>query len=56
MKKNPTAIEDYSIVNETFPSQDIIQNSIGIQLLNRDNEKVDTVRFNIVYTPNKLST
>lgn len=56
MKKNPTAIEDYTIVNETTTNQDFIQNSIGIQLLKRDNEKSDIVRFNIVYTPTKFIT
>lgn len=56
MKKNPTAIEDYKIVNETNSNQDHIQNSIGIQLLKRDNEKTDIIRFNIIYTPKKFLT
>lgn len=57
MKKTPTAIEDYTIVSETAEAnQDSIQNSIGIQLLKRDNEKTDIVRFNIVYTPKKFLT
>ncbi len=56
MKKNPTAIEDYTIINETNSNQDSIQNSIGIQLLKRDNEKTDIIRFNIVYTPTKFIT
>jgi hypothetical protein len=54
VKKNPTAIEDYTIINETTSNQDFIQNSVGIQLLKRDNEKLDIVRFNIVYTPTKF--
>lgn len=57
VKKAPTAIEDYTIVNETAEgNQDAIQNSIGIQLLKRDNEKTDIVRFNVVYTPKKFLT
>ncbi len=56
MKKNPTAIEDYTIISENISSQDAIQNSVGIQLLKRDNEKLDIVRFNIVYTPTKFIT
>jgi hypothetical protein len=56
VKKNPTAIEDYTIISENTSNQDAIQNSIGIQLLKRDNEKVDIVRFNIVYTPTKFIT
>ena len=55
-KKNPTAIEDYKIINENTPNQDFIQNSVGIQLLKRDNDKTDIVRFNIVYTPTKFTT
>ncbi len=56
VKKNPTAIEDYTIISENTSNQDAIQNSIGIQLLKRDNEKLDIVRFNIVYTPTKFIT
>jgi hypothetical protein len=56
VKKNPTAIEDYIIINENTSNQGFIQNSIGIQLLKRDNEKTDIVRFNIVYTPTKFLT
>ena len=56
MRKNPTAIEDYAIVNENSSNQDSIQDSVGIQLLKRDNEKTDIVRFNIVYTPTKSPT
>ncbi len=56
MKKNPTAIEDYTITSDNASNQDAIQNSIGIQLLKRDNEKLDIVRFNIVYTPTKFIT
>jgi hypothetical protein len=56
VKKNPTAIEDYTIINENTSNQDFIQNSIGIQLLKRDNDKTDIVRFNIVYTPTKFTT
>lgn len=56
MKKNPTAISDYTIISENNLNQDLIQNSIGIQLLKRDNEKTDIIRFNIVYTPTKFTT
>lgn len=56
MKKSPTAIEDYKIINENNSNQDFIQNSIGIQLLKRDNDKSDIVRFNVVYTPSKFTT
>ena len=56
VKKAPTAIDDYTIVNETTSNQDSIQNSLGIQLLKRDNEKTDIVRFNLVYTPKKFLT
>ncbi|CAF3339438.1 unnamed protein product [Rotaria sp. Silwood1] len=56
MKRNPTAIEHYAIVNETISNQEFVQNSIGIKLLKRDNEKSDIIRFNIVYTPTKFIT
>ncbi|CAF3347445.1 unnamed protein product [Rotaria sp. Silwood1] len=56
MKRNPTAIENYAIVNETISNQEFVQNSIGIKLLKRDNEKSDIIRFNIVYTPTKFIT
>jgi hypothetical protein len=56
VKKNSTVIEDYTIINENSLNQDFIQNSIGIQLLKRDNEKTDIIRFNIVYKPNKFTS
>jgi hypothetical protein len=56
VKKNPTAIEDYTITNENNANQDFIQNSIGIQLLKRDNDKTDIIRFNIVFIPTKFIT
>ena len=56
MKKNPTAIEDYSIVDEENGNQELLRQTIGVQLLKRDNEKTDLVRFNVVFSPNKLTT
>ncbi|CAF2209937.1 unnamed protein product [Rotaria magnacalcarata] len=56
MKKSPTAIEDYTVMNEHMSNQEFIQNSVGIQLLKRDNDKTDIARFNIVYTPSKFIT
>lgn len=55
-KRNPTAIEDYSIMNEQNEQDDFIRHCVGVQLLKRDHEKSDIVRFNVVYTPNRLQT
>lgn len=56
VKKNPTAIEDYKIVDEYGTNQDAIQNLVGIQLLKRDNEKTDIARFNVIFAPTRLTT
>ena len=56
MKKNPTAIEDYQIIDEQGTNQDAIQNLVGIQLLKRDNEKSDIARFNVIFAPTKFVT
>ena len=56
VKRNPTAIEDYKIVSENTSIQSFIQDSIGIQLLKRDNGKTNTIRFNVVYAPTQLIT
>jgi hypothetical protein len=56
VKRNPTAIESYAIVDEQNVNQDFIQNAVGIQLLKRDNQRIDVARFNIIFSPTKLIT